>query len=184
MDGFDYLTNILPNVSDSRWSMLNAIEDIRNCGMFRFSTYAVPEDGASLAAFGSMITNMVMAPNTWIYGLASISTTDDTGQGSSTINLFTVKLFIEPGAPIVESYVRSGWGQDYMMLGNDLTGQGSSCDRQGLPYTLFPKPIQVLNARIRVEISNPSTTTAVTPQILLICAEPVAALGDKAGRNC
>lgn len=184
MDGFDYLINIVPDVNDERWGQLQELDAVRKSGMYRFCLYPTPEDLVTLGPQGSYITNLIMAPQTIIYGVLAISPSEAIKPSTApVINTFTFKAYLEPGFPVVEQYVRSGLGNDWTMRGLDLSGI-DPCDKQGLPFQLFSHPIQVLESRIRVELSNPSITDTIRTMVCLICAEPVPALADKAGRNC
>ncbi len=182
MDGFDYLTNLTPNIMDMRFMQLAAIENIRNSGMFHFSMYAAPEDLQSLPPQGSFITNLILPLNTIIYAVLAFEQSDDFL--TPDVARFTFKVYLEPGSPIVEQYVRGPYGQDWTLRGLSLTSASNVCDRMGLPYSLLDEPVHVLDSRVRIEISNPSTTDTIKPMVALICAEPAPAVADLAGRNC
>lgn len=185
MDGFTYITNIQQSLLDMRILQLDGLTDIRQAGMFMFRGYCVPADPTPIESLGTLITNLIMVPNTIIYGVLAYDPLDtiSTEDPFISVNHFTFKVYLEPGKPIIEQYVRSSFGQDYTLRGAAPVG-GTLCDRRGLPFTLLEEPVYVMDSRVRIEISNPSADNTITPVVMLICAEPVTPLADKGGKYC
>lgn len=165
MDGID-LIPILPNVLDYKVLSLANMDAVRNSGILQGVLYSAVPNGRSLAARETFMNNVIMRPNTIIYGIRSAVLSEE---GS-----FTFKVRESPGHPIVDSYVFAGFGADTAYR-----------NRSNLIWLPLQEPYCCVSGRITVEISTGTTGgDAVTPLVVLVCAEPKIVFNDAPGSYC
>jgi hypothetical protein len=166
MTGFDYVNNMPPSIMDWRVISLSSLGDICNSGMFQAVQYVAPEGLESLTAKQSYLTLIQGKPGTVFYAARAYEQTSGLD--------FTFRVYDNYGEYLADTFVRPSYAQDLL---------GSTVSRLGLPYQMFNQPIYLPTGHIKVEISNPNSST-IKPQLVLIGLEPVSALGDVASALC
>lgn len=168
-DAFAYIPSLRPNAFDFRQQALGSplMQSIRNSGMYQQMLWVSPASQITIPALSSSLEQLAIRPNTILYGLKAID-----GVGGS--NEFTIKIWqaSQAGTNITrQQFVRQSFA-------NDTYGPN---DLGWLPLS---EPFLITDAPLSVEISNPSRTSSIQPQLILLCAEPLPALNSLAGKYC
>lgn len=169
-DAFGYVLSLRPNAFDFRQQAIGSplMQSIRNSGMYQQMLWVSPASQISIPALSSSLEQLAIRPNTILYGLKAIDVTGGSAE-------FTIKIWqaSQAGTNITrQQFVRNSFANDTYSSVNDLGW---------LPLS---EPFLITDAPLSVEISNPSRTQSIQPQLVLLCAEPLPALNSLAGKYC